>query len=245
MQAAGGACTFGERCHFAHGPADAVAAASAGPYAAVDVAVVADGLSDHGWPLFETAEGPLLSANLMCSGENHDPDGANSFCAHPRDWHRRYEGLVAALRRNAEEARELYGRYPVMALQEFPRRNFQARAHELDARLREEFPAAVGWQVLYGCEKDAPAHDFSQMCVLVPPGDGSTAPARRWRLQADALRCCGPAGGQYGAPRFQVAQLAKPRDTPCRSRCCCCRPPHRPQRGCALPRWCRSAATPC
>ena len=130
-----------------------------------------------------------------------------------------------------------------MALQEFPRRSAQARAHELDARLREEF---AGWQVLYG-EKDAPAHDFSQMCVVVPPARaGGAAPARRWRLQADALRCCGPAGGQYGASRFQVAQLAKPRDTTCRSRCCCCccRPPHRPQRECALPRWCRSAATP-
>ena len=103
LQAATGACTFGERCHFAHGPAadtTAAAPAPAGPYAAVDTAVISDRLSDHGWPLFETAEGPLLSANIMCSGENHDPDAANSFRAHPRDWHRRYAGIVAALRRN-------------------------------------------------------------------------------------------------------------------------------------------------
>ena len=49
-------------------------------------------------------------------------------------------------RRNAEAARGRCGRYPVMALQEFPRRSAQARAHELDARLREEFAAAAGWQ---------------------------------------------------------------------------------------------------
>ena len=78
-------------------------------------------------------------------------------------------------------------------------------------------PPMARWQVLYG-EKDAPAHDFSQMCVVVPPAAaGGAGPARRWRLQAGALRCCGPAGGQYGAPRFQVAQPAKPRNTPCRS----------------------------
>ena len=171
-------------------------------YVSTDTSVITDQLSDHGWPLFITQNGPILSANFMCSGENHDPNNANSFQQHPTRWAARYTGLVTALRRNANEALERHSQFPIIAIQEFPRLNarFNTQASTLYSLMMNAFQESDGWSILFG-EKDDDRHDFAQLCVVVPPGH----PQCELQLPPKAHRFCDH--GQYGPSRFQVVQV--------------------------------------
>lgn len=171
-------------------------------HVSTDKSVIEGKLSDHGWPLFETAHGPILSANIMCSGENYDPHNANSFLQHPERWAERYQGLVQALHRNATEAMERHNQHPIIAIQEFPRRNahFNIQASVLHALLLSKFPESDGWSILFG-QKDEETHDYAQLCVIVPP---QYHPCQL-SLPVEAQKYC--TEGQYGPNRFQVIQL--------------------------------------
>lgn len=202
-----GRCFHGDRCRFRHvsAPAPAPTPAPAPVFNVfADTSVITDQLSDHAWPRFVTAEScTLISANIMCSGEKHDPAAANSFRAHPKDWHRRYEGIVQALQRNASEVQQQQGHFPVIAIQEFPRQNrrYQIEARRLLHLLQLAFPEEDGWSMHFG-EKDEPSDDFAQLCVIVPPGCCS----QHFNLPAEAVHWC-THGGQYGPSRFQVVQV--------------------------------------
>lgn len=122
--------------------------------------------SDHSIVTFHTTDGPIISSNVMCSGEDHDLKDANSFGIDPTariGQKRRFEDMVEALRRTAELAYESQGKLPIIALQEFPR--VKATGYEAFIELiKTHFP---DYTLCFG-KVEHGHHISSQLCMLVP-----------------------------------------------------------------------------
>lgn len=123
--------------------------------------VLASRASDHSILTVQTPDGPIISANVMCSGEDYDPNMANSFRINPyavEGRRERFQNMVAQLKHSKEQVNR-----PIIALQEFPRRS-STGSGELEFMLRQEF---IDYRLIFGM-RDSEAHEQSQLCFLVP-----------------------------------------------------------------------------
>lgn len=117
--------------------------------------------SDHAIITFNTPDGPIITSNVMCSGEDHDPKKANSFGIDPFERDGREQRFKDMVENLAIAAKPLDK--PIIALQEFPRRN-KTGTVEFANMLRKEFS---DHQLIFG-NPERSDHDQSQLCLLVP-----------------------------------------------------------------------------
>lgn len=124
--------------------------------------------SDHSVVTYLCDDGPIISSNVMCSGEDYDPTKANSFLINPYEQKgraERFDHMIAALASDAGKAFAQTGKHSVIALQEFPRKD-ETGTKEFTEKLKISFPNHT---LVFG-PKDDPKHPSSQLVLLVPNG---------------------------------------------------------------------------
>lgn len=124
----------------------------------VNTTVLEKRASDHAIIKFETPL-PLVSANVMCSGEGHDPEKANAFRINPCEAKgrlKRFKVMIEALVSSATND-------SIIALQEFPRRG-STGVNEFTELLQAAFKTH---RLFFGKIETVGEHRQSQLCMLV------------------------------------------------------------------------------
>lgn len=183
--------------------------------AEINMDVVKNFLTDHGWPIFKTGEyiGDIISANIMCSGEGNPKFEPNSFSkpvnsaamietknylteekynrvSNPDMWYKRYDDIV----------NELYiwasiNKFPIICIQEFPKTN-RTKGNELKNKLETKF---INYNLFFG-EKEG-SHNFSQLLMLIP----KKMVVNEIKVDDNIFE----KGNQYGSSRFQIIKIDK------------------------------------